>query len=241
METINQQTPWLDRPALSSGKRKTYEVVLIVIILMLAFVSRFYNLGQRTMSHDETNHVVPSYDLFIGNGYSHDPVTHGPFQMHVVALTYFLFGDNDFTSRLPHALFSIAAIAVVAIGFRRYLGRAGALIAALLFLISPYMLFYGRYARNEGFSQLFGVLTLLATLRYLEKGDKFSLFLLAGVTALHFTDKATAYIYTAQLLIFLAVLFMVQVSRAHWRVNRQRVVFILTTLLALLIIFALWV
>lgn len=228
----------LDTPITHWLSKVKLDTILIALLLIAAVFSRLVGLGDRVMAHDEVNHVVPSYNFYQGEGYRYDPVTHGPLQFHLIALSYFLFGDNDFTSRLPHALFSIAAIAVVAIGFRRYLGRAGALIAALLFLISPYMLFYGRYARNEGFSQLFGVLTLLATLRYLEKGDKFSLFLLAGVTALHFTDKATAYIYTAQLLIFLAVLFMVQVSRAHWRVNRQRVVFILTTLLALLIIFA---
>jgi len=217
METINQQTPWLDRPALSSGKRKTYEVVLIVIILMLAFVSRFYNLGQRTMSHDETNHVVPSYDLFIGNGYSHDPVTHGPFQMHVVALTYFLFGDSDFTSRMPAAIFSIAAIAFVLFGFRRYLGANGALIAGFLFLISPFMLYYGRYTRNEGFIELFGVIQLYAILRYLEKGDKRSLYLLVGSMALHFCAKETAYIYTAQMLMFLGLILMLALFDAKWK------------------------
>ena len=31
---------------------------------------------------------------------------HGPLQFHLIALSYFLFGDNDFTARLPHALAS---------------------------------------------------------------------------------------------------------------------------------------
>ena len=86
------------------------------------------------MSHDEVNHVVPSYDLYQGRGYRHDPVTHGPFQFHIVALSYFLFGDNDFSSRIPAATFSVAAIAFVLFAFRRYLGRSGALIAGLLVL-----------------------------------------------------------------------------------------------------------
>ena len=60
-------------------------------------------LGERVMSHDEVNHVWPSYDFFKGKGYAHNPVTHGPFQFHVVALSYFLFGDNDFPSRIPAA------------------------------------------------------------------------------------------------------------------------------------------
>ena len=48
---------------------------------------------------------------------------------------------------------------------------------------------------------------LYAVLRYLEKRDLFSMFLLTAVTALHYTTKETAYIYSAQLLIFLAFLF----------------------------------
>jgi len=238
MDYSSETTPQsiLDKPISHWLSKIKLDTVLVILIILAAFLSRLIGLGDRVMAHDEVNHVVPSYNFYQGQGYRYDPVTHGPMQFHLIALSYFLFGDNDFTSRLPHALFSVAAIAVVAIGFRRYLGKKGALIAAFLFLISPYMLFYGRYARNEGFSQLFGVLTLLATLRYLDKGDKFSLFLMVVVTALHFTDKATAYIYTAQLLIFLAILFMVQVSRSKWRINHQRWLFILTTLGALVIV-----
>ncbi len=93
------------------------------------------------MSHDEVNHVVPSYDLYQGRGYSHDPVTHGPLQFHLLAASYFLFGDTDFSSRIPSALFSITTIAFVLFAWRRFLGRTGALLAGLFFLISPFLLF----------------------------------------------------------------------------------------------------
>ena len=39
--------------------------------------------------------------------------------------------------------------------YRRYLGRVGWLVAAALMVISPYMLYYGRYARNEALVVLF--------------------------------------------------------------------------------------
>ncbi len=108
------------------------------------------------MSHDEINHVRPSWELSEGQGYRHDPVTHGPMQFHLMALAYTLFGDTDFNSRLPQALFSIATVIFVW-KYRRYLGRVGALFAAGMMLISPYMLYYGRYARNEAFVGLFAV------------------------------------------------------------------------------------
>src|SRR5512140_3772825 len=75
------------------------ETLLIILLLLTAFVSRFYGLGDRTVSHDEVNHVTPAYSLYTGNGYQYDPLSHGPLQFHMMALSYSLFGDNDFTTR----------------------------------------------------------------------------------------------------------------------------------------------
>lgn len=215
MTSLSTSPAWLDRPILKdTSKVFTIENLLVTLILILAIISRFAALGERVMSHDEVNHVVPSYELYQGRGYRHDPVTHGPFQFHAIALSYFLFGDSDFTSRVPAAVFSVAAVAFVLFGFRRYLGRAGALIAGTLFLISPYLLFYGRYTRNEAFIELLAVVLLYGILRYMEKGDRLGMFLVTISTAMHFIVKETAFIYTAEALIFLFVLFLVEVRRA---------------------------
>ena len=138
------------------------------------------------MSYDESLHTYFSWLLYRGQGYEHSPMMHGPFQFHIVALTYFLFGANDFTSRIPAVLFSIATVWMVWY-WRRYLGKWGALIAGFLLVISPYMLYYGRYVRNESFVGFSGIVMLYAILRHLEVGGKKYLLLLAGCacTALH--------------------------------------------------------
>jgi sugar lactone lactonase YvrE/4-amino-4-deoxy-L-arabinose transferase-like glycosyltransferase len=239
MESQSETTSthsWLDTPVFAKLPFLNIETFIVILVLLLALVSRFADLGLRVQAHDEINHVIPSYELAHGQGYRHDPVTHGPLQFHLIALSYTLFGSNDFTSRIPSAIFSIATVAVVLFGFRRYLGRVGSLIAGALFLISPYMLFYGRYTRNESFVALFGVLTLLGVLRYLEKGEKKYLFLITIVTALQFSTKETAYIYTAQLLIFLAFLFMDRITRAAWPSVTQRNRFLILLSAALLLL-----
>ncbi len=214
MESSENSPHWLDRPLFNSAvKFFTVGNLLIFLVIIVTLLSRFLLVGERTMSHDEVNHVVPSYDLFQGRGYRHDPVTHGPFQFHIVALSYFLFGDNDYSSRFPAATFSTLAVVFVLFAFRRYLGRKGALIAGALFMISPFMLFYGRYTRNEGFIELFGVVMLFAMLRYLEKGDLFSMLLFTLSVVMHFITKETSFIYTAEALIFLALIFLVEVRR----------------------------
>ncbi len=222
---IEKRQCWLDFPI--HRIRWNTETLLTIIILVLAVVTRFYDLGARTASHDEVNHFVPSYDLSQGRGYRYDPLSHGPLQFHLIALSFALFGDSDFTARIPAAVFSIATIGVALIAFRRYMGRAGALAAGAMFLISPYMLFYGRYARNEAFIVLWGLLTIYSILRYLERGEPRTLILFSLVNALHFTDKATSYIFAAQQLLFLAVYFLYRSTWREWPRPKYRQVFIL--------------
>jgi predicted membrane-bound mannosyltransferase/sugar lactone lactonase YvrE len=232
--TYGERKSWLDRPLLSVVVLN-WETAIFLVLMVAAIFSRFYILGARVMSHDETSHVYFSWLLFQGRGYQHDPITHGPFQFHIVALSYFLFGDNDFSARVPAALFSVATVAF-AWYFRRFLGRIGALLAALFFTISPYMLYYGRYVRNESFVALFGVVGLWAILMYLESGAKKYLYILTAAIALHFTSKETAYIYTAQMLLFFAFYFIYKVLGQTWasRADRTRFVqFILAGLLLL--------
>jgi predicted membrane-bound mannosyltransferase/sugar lactone lactonase YvrE len=229
---------WLDRPVFSFLPKLNIETLLVIVILILAVLSRFVNLGARVMSHDEVNHVVPAYSLYHGQGYAYDPVTHGPLQFHMMALSYFLLGDSDFSSRAPDALVGVITIAAVLFLYRRYLGRIGALIAGFLYLISPFMLFYDRYTRNEVYGGLWTVLIIYGALRYLEKGERLSLYLLTVVMALHFTDKATAYIYNAQLLIFLGVLFLISVIRLPWPADGRRWLFAFLMGIAFVLIIA---
>ena len=159
---------WLDKAVFPWWRNFTVEQLLIAVIIILTVVTRFYDLGARTMAHDEINHVVPAYTI---ENYVYDPVTHGPFQFHALALSYFLLGDSDFSARVPAALFGIGVVIFTLFAWRRYLGRVGAICAAALFMISPYILFYSRYTRNEIFIVFWGVVMLWLFLRYMEDGQ----------------------------------------------------------------------
>ncbi|CAG1016746.1 Serine/threonine-protein kinase PknD [Anaerolineales bacterium] len=213
---MDSKQNWLERPIHPAFPKLTYEILIFAAVILLAIVTRFYKLEPRVMSHDESLHTYFSWLLYRGQGYEHSPMMHGPFQFHIVALTYFLFGVSDFTSRIPAVMFSIATVWMVWY-WRRYLGKWGALIAGFLLVISPYMLYYGRYVRNESFVGFSGVLMLYAMLRHLEVGGKKYLLMLAAALALHYTTKETAFIYTAQALLFLAIYFIAQVTRRSWK------------------------
>ena len=205
---------WLDKAVFPWWRNFTVEQLLIAVIIILTVVTRFYDLGARTMAHDEINHVVPAYTI---ENYVYDPVTHGPFQFHALALSYFLLGDSDFSARVPAALFGIGVVIFTLFAWRRYLGRVGAICAAALFMISPYILFYSRYTRNEIFIVFWGVVMLWLFLRYMEDGQPKWLLWLTFITAMHYADKATSYIFTAEAAIFLALLFIFESLRRAWK------------------------
>lgn len=227
---------WLDRPLLGSHKL-TWEHAVLALILLAAFVTRFHMLGERVMSHDETTHVYFSWQLFKGQGYQHHPLSHGPLQFHLLALSYFLFGDNDLTARAPQALFGVAVVFFVWWAFRRYLGRTGALLAAGFYLISPYLMYYSRYARNEIFVALFGLVMLWAILRYLDTGEHKYVYIGVAAIALHFTSKETSFIYVAQALVFLGLVFLWRIAARSWTSPEIRRVFFITLLLSVSLLF----
>jgi len=211
----NTKISWLHKPIHPSLPAVTNEIVLFAGIILLAIITRFYDLGTRVMSHDESLHTYFSWLLYKGQGYQHTPMMHGPYQFHIIALSYFLFGVSDFTARIPAVVFSIATVWMVWY-WRRYLGTWGMIIAAFLMVISPYMLYYGRYVRNESYVGFSGILLLYSILRYLEVGEKKYLYLVTVATVLHFSSKETAFIYTALALVFLGFHFIYQVTKTTW-------------------------
>ncbi len=89
MGTIIENSESPIEKLLATRIRLSREVLFFAAIIILAFFSRFIDLESRVMSHDENTHVYFSWLLERGQGYTHDPLSHGPFQFHVVALSYF--------------------------------------------------------------------------------------------------------------------------------------------------------
>ena len=89
-----ERVDFLSRPLLA-GLALDWEKSLYMLFIALAIVSRFWNLGDRVMSHDESLHTQYSYQYYIGDGYQHTPLMHGPSLFHITALSYWLFGAND--------------------------------------------------------------------------------------------------------------------------------------------------
>ena len=215
MELKKNRFAWLDEKPIAALSWLSWEVVMFIAILILATITRFYDLGARAMSHDESLHTYFSYLLSQGQGYQHNPMMHGPLQFHLIGLTYFLFGSSDFTSRIPAATFGVLGIAAIWL-WRRYLGKVGTLVAASLALISPFLSYYSRYTREDSYIALSFFLMLYAVLRYFESGEHKYFYLIAGSFVIHYLTKETSFIYNAEMLIVMALLFIWSLVRNKW-------------------------
>jgi predicted membrane-bound mannosyltransferase/DNA-binding beta-propeller fold protein YncE len=215
------------------GERlKRWETILYILILIAAIFSRFYILGDRAISHDESIHTKFSWNLYNGQGFQHNPMMHGPLLFEVTAFFYFLFGANDFTSRIYPALTGIALV-MAPLLFRKWLGRHGALAASLLMLLSPSISYYSRYIRHDASLMLTAVMLLWVILKYLDDGRIRWLYWMAAWFSLMHATKEASYIYIA---IFGALLFLPfawQVFATRWQRPALFKVFVITLVFAL--------
>ena len=198
--TINNSTgPW--RWPFTGWSK--WEASAWLLLLLAAAVSRFWDLGTRALHHDESLHAYFSWLLAVGRGYRHDPLMHGPFQFHFIALAFRVFGDSDATARYAAALAGTVAVGLTAL-FRPYLGRVGALATGLLMTISPGLLYFSRFAREDIYMVVWGLLWVFGLWRYRATGQARFLAIGTAGMALSFATKESAYITFA---IFTAYLF----------------------------------
>jgi predicted membrane-bound mannosyltransferase/sugar lactone lactonase YvrE len=210
-----------------------WEKILYILILIAAIFSRFYILGDRAISHDESIHTKFSWNLYNGQGFQHNPMMHGPLLFEVTAFIYFLFGATDFTSRIYPALTGIVLV-MAPLLFRKWLGRRGALATSLLLLLSPSISYYSRYIRHDVSLMLTAVLLLWVILKYLDDGQPRWLYWMAACFSLMHATKEASYIYIA---IFGALLFLPfawQIFATRWQRPKLFTAFVIVLAVALI-------
>ena len=194
MSALRMPTPGLRRPG-----------ALWLIVLAIAggaLALRLFELGVRAMHHDESLHATFAWYFAEGRGYEHNPLMHGPVLFNALAAFFVVAGDSEVTARLPFAIAG-ALLVLTPLLLRRWLGNSGTVAVALLIAISPVLLYYSRFARNDVLAALWTVLLIAAVWRYREEGRERWLVLAAAVLALSFATKETAYLVAALLLLYL--------------------------------------
>ncbi len=214
---IESEPSVLDTPSPSGRSWLTLESGLYLLFFFIAIVSRFWGLGDRALHHDESLHATYSWYFFIGNGYTHDPMMHGPFQFHVWGFFYFLLGDSDFSVRVPPAILGIITV-MSPFFLRKWVGRGAALVMSFLFLVSPGFLYFGRFAREDAYVMGAEAVLIIGLIGFLATRKAGYFYLFAVVLSILFAIKETAYITTFIFFTLFIPLFFWQLGKRYFAV-----------------------
>ena len=229
----------LDSPAILY-LRLNWEKIAWIALVILAFILRVYDVGARTMSHDESLHTTYSYNLYNGIGFRHDPLMHGPLLFHLTALSYFLFGPSDFSARFPVVLLGTGVVAMLW-WTRPWLGKLGAFLAAVMVTLSPSLLFHSRYIRHDLYAIFFALAVIILIFLYIQKGEKPLLVAMAAMLGMLYTTKEVAFIYVIILISYLVLVLLWRMLLGNWETKGYKWPFLgLLALGGLLIVYGMY-
>src|SRR6266516_722924 len=183
-------------------------------VILLGAILRFWGLGDKPLHHDESLHAYYSLQLLNNmahwtwcinpppQGYScyvYTPLLHGPFQFHFIALVYKisqLLGapDNGVNTTTVRILAATLGTGIVALPFflRDYLGKVGAWLACFLLAISPSMVYFSRFAREDIYMAFFTLLMVVGIARYVHtRKMRWLVITAAGFAFSYATKEAT--------------------------------------------------
>jgi uncharacterized protein (TIGR03663 family) len=195
-----------------------WEAAAYGLIGIIAAVMRFYNLGARAMHHDESLHGFFSWgfknglDEFFTFGtantdtYKHVPFMHGPFQFIGNGFMMWIFGDGDYQARILAATMGTGLV-LLPLLLRKQLGRFGALAAAAFIAISPTLLYYSRFTREDIYTAFWTLGMVVFAWRYMTSRQNKWLYLTVGFMAGSFLTKETTFMTAAAFIFFFMFLF----------------------------------
>jgi uncharacterized protein (TIGR03663 family) len=140
-----------------------------VLITAIAAFLRFFQLELKPLHHDEGVNGYFLTTLFREGVYKYDPANyHGP-DLYYISLAFSkIFGLNTWSVRASVAVFGVLTV-VLAFYLKNYIGKIGALAAALFLALSPGMVFISRYFIHEIIFVFFSLAVVVAVLFFIEK------------------------------------------------------------------------
>ena len=157
-------------------------------IILLGAILRFWGLGDRPLHHDESLHGYFALQLLHNNieqwtscfspkssCYRYDPLLHGPFQFHAIAVVYMIaqffkisdHGVNTTTVRIVAALLGTIIVGLPYF-LHHYVSKVGAWLACFLLAVSPSMVYFSRFAREDIYMACFTLLLVVAVAQYMQ-------------------------------------------------------------------------
>ncbi len=193
------------------------KIVLIAIIILAAFL-RFYRLGEVPMGitwdeaavgynawsivsngKDEWNNSYP----LVFKSFEDDK---SPIHIYITAASVFIFGLNDFSIRLPMAIFGVFNVLLIYFLVKEIYSKNIGYMAAFLMAISPYSIQFSKFNHESGISLAFFMVGLIYLIRFIKKKTS-RLYLVSIFFGLSALTYHTALVFIPLITVVCAILF----------------------------------
>ncbi len=243
-EQAEEQEPGADVPGNWLTRDRLIGWLPYGAVVLLGALLRFWDLGAKPLHHDESLHAYFALGLLhnlqhwgwcIGlnnppagySCYTYDPLLHGPFQFHAIALVYQISqwlgapdnGVNTTTVRIAAALLGTVLIALPYF-LRDYLGRLGTWLAMFCLAVSPSMVYFSRFAREDIYMACFTLLLVVAVGRYIRTRKMYWLLLAAAGFVLSYATSEATFLTIAIFGSFLGALIVWEIG-AKFRLQER--------------------
>lgn len=120
-------------------------------LMAMGLLLRWLLLDMRPYHHDESLHGMYGryfYDFPNSNFYKYDPMLHGPMLYNCMRFIYAMFGDSLWAARTPVCIMG-SLFMVVPFLYRRYFATATTLVLTGAIALSPTMIYWSRFLRED--------------------------------------------------------------------------------------------
>lgn len=187
----------------------TVELALYGLIAILALALRLFALGRWPLSEQEASLALAAWRF--ARGIPTSLRGHSPLLFHLNTMLFFITSGSDSQARVWAVLFG-ALLVFLPYGLRRYLGRIGALTAAMLLAISPSFTYFSR-AVDGSIIVSFAALGLLVALTGYQE-ERRPTYIVAVAVLITVALMAGPLTYTMLGIFFTFPLFLLLRSRA---------------------------
>lgn len=197
----------------------TFQVAAYILLGIIALWLRLVNLDARPLAPNEAQTAAAAWD-FINHGTSEPYMS--PLLFTLNWLAFFLFGAFDFTARLLPAALGTLVIFIPALA-RNLLGRLGAILAALLLVFSPSVLFFSRTLSGADLAVGAAIASLILFWQYRQETNTGRLYAAAFFAGLSLTADASAFTVLSAGAIYFGIAWVRsrQAERAGMEKNRE--------------------
>ena len=210
---------------IAQTKSTKLEISFLVVLVIVASVVRFWDLGYIGFNNDEAIYSGQAATLA---GFEEYGEHFSIFRAHPLLVQYFVsilfgnFGISDTIARIVPAIFGIFAVIITYMVGRNLYDRRIAMISALVVTILPYHILISRQVLLDISLSCFYTLTLFFVSQYLSRKEGYWLYFVGVSAGLTFMSKEVGIF---ALIVSLLCLFLIK------SLNRKNILVIISTFL----------